>query len=53
MYLEIDMWKQFHLLPSPLIVGELTGNSEQHLLTELQSAQLNSVIGKFPSFAAF
>ncbi|KAH8338217.1 hypothetical protein KR074_001824, partial [Drosophila pseudoananassae] len=51
LYLGIDFWKQFDLLPSSLVVGETAANSEHNSITEFQRAQLNSVMGKLPSFA--
>jgi len=49
LYLGIDFWKAFDLLPPDMNIAELADKS--HALSDQQSNELKAVINKFPSFA--
>ncbi|KAH8385738.1 hypothetical protein KR200_005277, partial [Drosophila serrata] len=49
MYLGIDFWTNFELLPPEMSINELS--SDAHVLSDIQQSKLQSVIKQFPSFA--
>ncbi|KAH8325114.1 hypothetical protein KR074_002522, partial [Drosophila pseudoananassae] len=49
LYLGIDFWTTFDLLPPSMEVAELA--TDGHILTETQKLALGKVVGEFPSFA--
>jgi len=48
LYLGINFWTVFELLPPEMNIDELT--SDAHVLPSTQHAELQAVVGKFPSF---
>ena len=49
LYLGIDFWKAFNLLPPALIVSEIASNS--HDLSKIQQTKMWETINLYPSFA--